>query len=454
MKNKYFLFSLLALLPCMAIAQIDDDFDLEQLDAVQGAPIKLGDATISSYRLGDGINVISSNGAALALDGYFQAASYMRMYSGDEDTYNRFRIRRARLRLNGKLMGDKVRYRLGLDMTAGGASESEVGTMLFDAWVAYRPWGNKMIFTIGQRSTPTDNRELQMSSYSMQLPDRSRLSSVFGTVREAGLFAEGTYKVGQKSYLRPSLAITDGDGPMNGKQRYGGLKYGGRINYLPFGLFRISGETRQSDMVYEMTPKLSLGAAYSYCVGTIDRRGGEGGEPILYLNDMGEVDLPDYRKFTADAVFKYRGFSAVAEYAWGDVVVPSSITQRVRNDGTTSTTFDVDGRQDVTDYIANRMMCGRAYNIQAGYLMRNFWSVDARYTRLMPFKYSYMNNDLYYNRNHIYEAGVSKYLSRSYASRIQASYILYKSNGISRKVNDETFTGWEKLLTVNFQLMF
>lgn len=61
--------------------------------------------------------------------------------------------------------------------------------MLIDGWLAYRPFGNgRLSFTFGQRSSKTDNRENFMNSNSLQLSEESRLGSIFGTVREVGLF--------------------------------------------------------------------------------------------------------------------------------------------------------------------------------------------------------------------------------------------------------------------------
>lgn len=435
-------------------AQMDEEeleSDSTEMDFKQ---IGKSDISINKYKLGEGIVFTSSKGGLLNINGYLQTAAEFRHYEGDDKFYNRFRVRRARLRLNGQVFGDKVRYRLGVDLVKGSDGDSESGSMLNDAWVSYRPYGSKLVITMGQRATPTDNRELHSSSYALQLPDRSKLSSIFGTVREVGIFVESSLKVGSKSYIRPSLAITDGDGPITSGKRYGGMKYGARVNYLPFGLFRMSGESRQGDMVYELSPKLSIGVAYSYNNGTSDRRGGNGGTPILYANDLGEVTLPDYGKVVVDFLFKYRGLSVLGEWVKSHVTVPGSISQRIRNDGTFSSDFNVDGNQSVGDYIRNRMMVGSGFNIQAGYFFRNYWSVDARYTHLVPDNYSYMNNDLYFNRNDFYELGVTKYLTKSYTSKIQLSHTFIKPNGASRKLNGETFEGNESLTTLSFQIRF
>ena len=173
------------------------------------------------------------------------------------------------------------------------------------------------------------------------------------------------------------------------------------------------------------------------------------------MNDRDEIDLPDYAKLVADFAFKYRGFSMLGEYAktWG--YVPSSITKRVRNDGSTATTFDVNGEQNVEAYIKNRMMLGQGFNIQAGYMLRSLWSFDLRYTYLKPDEYSYMNNNLYFNRHNFYDFSVSKYLTRNYAAKIQLTVGLARSNGENRTPDSTyTYNGNEWIGNLLFQFKF
>ncbi len=437
-----------------------DDISVEIEEAADGDEDTLNDnksIVIGYYEMGGGLDFASaSDSYNINLSGYVQTTFHSQKFPEDNDFYSRFRIRRARLRLNGDAYQKKIRYRLGVDLVKGSETDaSGAGSMLTDAWIAYHSLGNnKFSIAIGQKSTPTDNRELQMNSATMMFIERSKLSSYFGTIREVGIFMSGTYKIGTISYLRPSIAITDGDGPINGGTRYGGLKYGARINYLPFGLFRLAGETRQADMAYEFTPKVSLGAAYSYNDGVSDRRGGRESGSILYQNKDGNTELPDMSKLTVDILFKYRGFSLLGEYARSMAHVPSSIYYRVRNDGTVSSDFSVDGTQDVENYIKNRMMLGSVVNIQAGYFFRSYWSIAGRYTHVMPDKNSYMNNDLYFNRSDFYDLGLSKYLGKSQAVKVQANFGLAKTAGLCRKSNGETFDGWEKSFTILFQLAF
>jgi hypothetical protein len=123
--------------------------------------------------------------------------------------------------------------------------------------------------------------------------------------------------------------------------------------------------------------------------------------------------------------------------------VPDGITQRVRNDGSTSTNFEIDGEQNVENYIKNRMMLGKGYNIQMGYLFKNLISVDARYTHLQADQYSFLNNGTFYNRPNYYTLGVSKYFARAYGFKIQASVTYSESLPGTNFVDGQPMNGDE-----------
>ena len=208
----------------------------------------------------------------------------------------------------------------------------------------------------------------------------------------------------------------------------GGLKIGGRIDYLPFGLFTNIGQFRQIDVMREQVPKLVVGAHYSHNSGISSRRGRYSGR-IIYLNNNDEESLPDYTKYGVDFLFKYRGFSALGEYVKSTATVPTDITQRVRTNGSVTPDFlapYTDGNNgdlnDMINYVKGRMMLGSAYNFQLGYLFKNNFSIDGRYTHLNADENSFMNNATFYNRPNYYTIGVTKLSGRNYGFKIQASF--------------------------------
>ena len=167
-------------------------------------------------------------------------------------------------------------------------------------------------------------------------------------------------------------------------------------------------------------------------------RRGRGSGDIIYLNDNDEESLPDYMKYGADFLFKYRGFSALGEFVKTSATVPSDITQRVRNDGTTSTNFEVNEEQgqNVENYVKGRMMLGQGFNLQAGYLFKNGISVDGRYTHLDADDNSFLNNGTFYSRPNYYTLGLSKYLDRSYGTKIQGSFTYIDGDNINSSAGD------------------
>tara|TARA_Y100000782_G_scaffold114994_1_gene153972 strand:- start:2073 stop:3377 length:1305 start_codon:yes stop_codon:yes gene_type:complete len=379
------------------------------------------DQKLSYYTLGEGLTFSNGDNYKINLRGYVQPYYEFKTYTDEnlDGLYQRFRLRRARLRINGDAAKHKIDYRFQIDLSGNSETGDEAAGMLMDAWVRYNINKNLNI-TFGQKVTPTDNRELLMGSQTLQLIERSRVTSSFGSIREFGVFVDGRLRTKNGMYFKPTLAITNGDGANVFVEDHGGLKVGGRIDFLPFGLFTNFGQYRQADLVRELTPKLVMGVTYSYNMGMSSRRGRGNGD-ILYLDENGDESLPNYTKYGFDFMLKYRGFSMLGEFVGSYATVPDDITQRVRTDGTTSSTFEIDGEQDVENYVKNRMMLGQGYNIQFGYMFKNLVSVDARYCHIEGDDYSFLNNGTFYNRPNYYTLGVSKYFQKSYGFKVQAS---------------------------------
>ena len=379
-------------------------------------------STLDSYSFGEGISFTADNGSKIKLSGYAQPHVEIKNYNDlDENSSStRFRLRRLRLRFDGQASNPKFAYRFQVDLSGSSETGEATGDFLLDAYISY-DITNRIKVIFGQRSTYTDNRELFMNSNSLQLVERSRLTSAFSSIREFGLFLSGNFRLnGKGSYLRPYFVLTNGDGINNFDKDLGGLKIGGRIDFLPFGLFTNKGQFRQIDVMRELTPKFVIGVNYSHNSGMSSRRGRNSGS-ILYLDEFGQQSLPDYTKYGVDFLFKYNGFSALGEYVKSSSTVPASIIERVRNDGSTSSSFLVNGVQDVESYVNGRMMLGEAYNIQMGYLFKSGITIDSRYTHLKADEHSFLNNATFYNRPNYYTLGIGKLLGRNYGAKIQGS---------------------------------
>ena len=382
-------------------------------------------SSLNSYSFGEGISFTADNGSMIKLSGYAQPHVEIKNYNDLEENSSskRFRLRRLRLSFDGQASNPKFAYRFQVDLSGSSETGEATGDFLLDAYVSY-DITNRIKVIFGQRSTYTDNRELFMNSNSLQLVERSRLTSAFSSIREFGLFLSGNFRLnGQGSYLRPYFVLTNGDGINNFDKDLGGLKIGGRIDFLPFGLFTNKGQFRQIDVMRELTPKFVIGVNYSHNSGMSSRRGRNSGS-ILYLNELGQQSLPDYTKYGIDFLFKYNGFSALGEYVKSSSTVPTDIIERVRNDGSTSSSFLVNGVQDIESYVNGRMMLGEAYNIQMGYLFKSGITIDSRYTHLKADDNSFLNNATFYNRPNYYTLGIGKLLGRNYGAKIQGSITL------------------------------
>lgn len=381
---------------------------------------------LEKYTFGDGLRFTGNKGYNITLSGLIQPYFEVKSFTDTNITENfsRFRIRRMRIRLQGDDAQHKITWRLQVDLSGTNEVDGIEPIDLMDAWVGYN-FTKDIRIRVGQKNTPTDNRELLIRSHTLQMVERSAVTSAFSTIREFGIFIDGSFNPFGSMYIRPSIAITNGDGLNVFNADYGGLKYGGRVDFLPFGTFTNMGQYHEVDMMRELTPKLVIGAAYSINNGMSSRRGRNSGA-ILYINDANQYSLPDYAKWCADFMFKYQGFSMVGEFVATSATVPTDITGRIRNDGTVANTFPVDDGMggtfnDVDKYVKGRMMLGKGYNIQMGYLFKSRYSLDVRYTHLDADQYSFLNNGTFYNRPNYYTLAASKYFSKMYGFKVQAS---------------------------------
>lgn len=379
----------------------------------------------NKYKLGEGFIFSDKEKSTMEIGGYVQPFVEVRSYPEDsiEDSYTRFRIRRLRLRMQGDLPKHNLSYRLQVDLSGTPEVGDDASSFLFDAWVAYRPI-KKLEIKFGQSSNFTENREMMMSSNALQLAERSRLSSAFSVFREFGLFVSYDLKIARNFFIEPGVSVTNGDGPNVFSNDHGGIKYGGRIDFMPFGKFVSFGKFRQGDMARELSPKLLVGFNYSKANGISSRRG-EASGAIIYLNEKMEESLPDYTKYGADFLFKYKGFSLLGEYIKSEATVPTDIMYRVRNDGSVSNNFEIDGvNVGVSNYVKSRMVMGSAYNIQGGYIFNKSISVDARFMHFDSDQYSFLTNATIYRRPNYYTIGLSKFFTRSHAFKIQGSFTI------------------------------
>ena len=380
------------------------------------------------YTLGKGLRFSSSNkDYSMRITGYIQPY-YERFFGtdtlGNDYSMTRYRLSRARIKISGASSKLKLSYRLSFDLSRNNSIgdptdvTDDDNNFLWDAFITYRPFRYTRI-SLGQKAPRTNYREFFMTSNTIQMVERSRITSLFSVFRDVGLFIDRRDKIYRDLYIKSYLEITTGEG-QNIWENYGGLKYGGRLDIFPLGLFQ-GGEFNGVDMIREWKPKLVIGGAYSYVDGITNRNGNARtlGESFFYSDIDGNQALPNYEKLIADFMIKYRGFVVLGAYVKTRASVPDEITE-----------------EEAT--VRGRMNLGEIWNIQAGYLMKGDWSIDARYTKINdllerdaagninPQSETFLDAGIY-DRPEYYTIGLTKYVNK-YAMKIQSSLTYNKVN--------------------------
>ena len=116
-----------------------------------------------------------------------------------------------------------------------------------------------------------NNLEMTHNEDRLRFTNRGILSRTYtDDGEEFGLFFETSF--GKSFIFKPTLAITSGDGRNSfgddsRDSDKGGIKFGSRINILPFGDFSIGNRLSTVDLMHEEKPKVQIGVAYSKNIG-------------------------------------------------------------------------------------------------------------------------------------------------------------------------------------------
>jgi len=274
-----------------------------------------------------------------------------------------FLIRRARLKFDGFAYSPKLKYKIELglsnrDISGGNEFTRNTPRYILDAVIMWNFHENFELWA-GQTKLP-GNVERVVSSANLQLIDRSLLNSRFNIDRDMGIQIRHHANLGGDFMIREKVAISQGEGRNITEGNEGGLQYTGRLEFLPFGKFASKGDYSQSDLKREATPKLMVGVTYDYNQDAVKTRSNLGS--YMFLDD-GSLYETDITTLFVDAMFKYKGFAFMGEYALRDADAPVA----VEADGTA--TGDI-------------VTTGNALNAQASYLFKNNYEVTGRFTTL------------------------------------------------------------------------
>lgn len=322
---------------------------------------------ISENNFGNGLVNFVAKDSSYSLN---FAARFQSLYTtnwnvgGDEFAHDgsNFLIRRARLKFDGFAYSPKLKYKLELGLSNRDISGSSVYTsnasrIILDAVLKWNFHGN---FTLwgGQAKLP-GNRERVISSANLQFVDRSLLNSRYNIDRDMGVQLHHGFTIGEQFQVKEALAITQGEGRNVTGGNLGGLQYTGRIEVLPFGSFLGKGDYMGGDLQRHPSPKLSVGASYSFNDNAVKNRSTMGS----YLVTDAGFHETDIQVFFLDAMFKYRGFSFMGEYASRSADEPLA-----RNAGGSLTGAFVP--------------VGNGLNLQAGYMLPRDFELAGRYTAI------------------------------------------------------------------------
>ena len=273
-----------------------------------------------------------------------------------------FLVRRARLKFNGFAFSPKLKYKLELGLTnkdIGGASEftNNAPRYILDAVMKWNFYQNFELWA-GQTKLP-GNRERVVSSGNLQMVDRSLLNKRFNIDRDMGLQLRHHFKLSDNFIVREVFSIAQGEGRNVTTGNLGGHQYTARLEFLPFGKFTSKGDYKGSDLKREKAPKLAIGTSYDLNNDAVKNRSNQGS---YMTNDVGFYETNISTLFI-DAMFKYKGFSFMGEYAYRDAKDPIA----KNSDGTL--TGDI-------------VQVGSGLNLQTGYLFSKNWELSGRYTNI------------------------------------------------------------------------
>lgn len=331
---------------------------------------------LSSYAQTEGIkptpfgkgilNVIGKDSTwSMNFSARFQFLSDTRWEATDDKLVNPtqdFLIRRSRLKFGGFVYDKRLTYKIELglsnrDMSGTSQFTSNTPRYIMDA-VAMWNFHQNFSLWVGQTKLP-GNVERVISSANLQLVDRSLLNGAFNLDRDIGIQLRHHFTLGKNFLIREKLAFSQGEGRNITTGNLGGHEYTARVELLPFGEFKSDGDYSGSDLKRESKPKLSVASTFDFNNNAVRNKSNQGS---YMINDIGFYET-NVKTLFLDAMFKYKGFSFMGEFAKREASDPIA----KNSDGTL--TGDI-------------VQVGNALNLQSGYLFKNNYEVAFRYTNL------------------------------------------------------------------------
>jgi len=329
--------------------------------------ISINAQEISDTKFGKGmINFVAKDSSfSVKFAPRFQVRS-MSSWDHDGDQYgspeHNFIVRRARLKFDGFAYSPKLKYKVELGLSnrdISGANQFNRNTprYILDAVIMWNFASNWELWA-GQTKLP-GNVERVVSSANLQLIDRSLLNSRFNIDRDLGIQLRHKTDLGNGFLMREKFAVSQGEGRNVTEGNEGGLQYTARLEFLPFGKFQSKGDYVQAAIKRESEPKLMVGFTYNLNQNAVRERGFAGD---YMIRTDGSIYETDQTTIFADAMFKYKGFSFMGEYA-----------KRTADEAIAT---EADGVTPTGDIV----LTGNALNLQAGYMFKSNYEIAGRFT--------------------------------------------------------------------------
>ena len=382
----------------------------------------------ASFSLGDGIS-FSFNEGDYEFNIYgFIKPTYIyndeKIYTADGEytnVFRQFKSQNSNLFFTGFAKDEKLSFTIQMDYSSSNP--------LVEAYIGYH-FNEKTSLYFGQMQVNHNNLEMTHNEDRLRFTNRGILSQTYTeNGEEFGLFFETS--LGKSIIFKPTLAITSGDGKNSfgddsRDSDKGGVKFGSRINILPFGDFSIGNRLSTVDLIHEEKPKVQIGLAYSKNMGASNKVGDGHGDFILY-DDSGDELFPDYSQLFLDLNLKYKGFSLVLEYA-------DAFASGLNQIYTDPNGFNILVPEQISEYL----VLGDSQGIQFGYFTKNGISIDLIYENLNPEFDSYGSSILRKSSN--MGVGISKYLAGNNL-KIQASLFKTGYENLNNLDDDEFLSG-------------
>lgn len=331
-------------------------------------------AQVSPYKFGKGLDIYGADSSFYMKFGMRFQNLFSNEWTLRDDDFGQignydanFLIRRARLKFDGYAFTPKLKWKVELGLSnrdISGGDDVPFGNasrIILDAYTDWNFAGN-FALKIGQGKLP-GNRERVISSGNLQFVDRSRLNSRFNIDRDMGLQLTHHFTLGKSFKIKEWAALSQGEGRDVTIGYNGGFDYTFRVEMWPMGDFTSKGDYVGADLKREEKPKLAIGATYDINVNSIRERGQLGN---FHIDANGDYVGKTTYAFFADLMFKYKGFSVMAEYA---------------NKQTVDGDFNV---YDDSLNVIGKKFTGQALNIQAGYVFKNNYEIALRMTNVRP----------------------------------------------------------------------